>query len=243
MRILLATPCGGGQVHHLYTQSLLTEAFLNSDRLQNQHRYELGSYLVGGFSGLAKDRGVVASYALREGFDKIVFIDSDQSWAWPQLKALLDSDKMVIAGVVALKEYPIQLNFTPLVEDKDCFEGGKITPNGLKKLQKKHAGTYEIEVQACGTAFLAIDTSVLKALVENKSCPMFLYKDVHSEKMVENWDFFQTGVINERYYGEDYSFCFQAKRAGFSAYINSFVHIDHHGGHTYSIGKEIQNGI
>lgn len=238
MKILLATPCSAGQVHYKYCQSLLHQAFLSPERLQNLEKYDIALFHLGGYSGLGKDRGIMASTALRGGFDKIIFIDADQSWTWPQLKAIIDSDKPIVAGVVALKQYPIQLNFVPNVDDRDCFaeENGKIMSKGLNRLLKKH-NQDEIPVQGVGTAFMAIDVSVLQALT--KKCPSFIYHENSSGKKVTCYDFFQSGVVNELYIGEDFGFVFQAKRAGFQAYINGSVRVDHHGGHDYQIGNEL----
>lgn len=243
MKILLATPCSGGQVHYKYCQSLLHQAFLSPDRLQNIEKYDIALYHLGGYSGLGKDRGIMASMALRSGFDKIVFIDGDQSWTWPQLKAIIDSDKPIVAGVVALKKYPIQLNFVPNLEDRDCFEPerGRIMAKGLNRLIEKHKSN-EIPVQGTGTAFMAIDVSVLKKLSEpgfDYSCPSFMFIEGATGKKVTCWDFFQSGVVEGLYIGEDFGFVFQAKRAGFQAYINGNVRVDHHGGHDYQIGNEI----
>lgn len=239
MRIMLATPCSGGKAEYEYTLSLLTQTFLHPERLLQQEKYNIGLELVGGSSGLAKDRGVIASHALHLGYDKLMLIDSDQAWTWEQLKAILDSDKPIVCGVVALKQYPILLNFTPNVADKDCFaeETGKVTPKGLARLREKH-GADEIPVQCAGTGFMCIDVSVLKELA--KTCPEFYHPDKFTDKKPH--DFFMTGVVNGIYMGEDWAHCAMAKRSGFQTYINSSVHIDHIGRHTYKIGQEIASG-
>lgn len=241
MKILLATPCAQGVVRYEYCQSILTQVFNHPERLANQERYQVALYLVGGYSGLGKDRGIIASYALREGFDKLVFIDSDQKFYWNQFKALVDSDKPVVAGVIALKDYPQNLNFTPNVDDLDCFivDQSRITPNGLKILKEKHEKD-EIPVQCMGTGFMSIDVAVLMKLSE--TCPTFYHVDVVTKERVKVWDFFQTGVVNGLYFGEDWAFCAQAKRAGFQSYINASVLVDHIGSHNYKVGSELNIG-
>lgn len=245
MKILIATPCAGDQVHRKYLHSLLTQTFNHEGRLADQQKYDLALYTVAGVSGLGKDRGVMASYALRNGFDKIFFIDADQSWNWDQFKKLVDSNQPIIAGVVALKSYPIQLNFVPMVEDKDAFEleDGKIMASGLERLFQKHNRNPEIPVQGLGTAFLCIDCNVLRTLAANKAAPAFIYQDAHTKQRVTCWDFFQSGVVENLYIGEDFGFCFQAARSGFIPRINAEVHVDHHGAHTYTIGSQLRSPL
>ena len=126
LQILLCTPCSRGFVRQEYSACLLTQFFNHPDRLANQQRYQLAIYQIKGYSGLGKDRGVLASYALRHRFDKIFFVDDDMEWRWDQCKTLFDSDKPIIAGVAPLKQFPAPMNFTPLDEDKDCF-----SPNAI----------------------------------------------------------------------------------------------------------------
>jgi hypothetical protein len=179
---------------------------------------------------------MIASYALRNGFDKIMFIDSDQSWTWEQIKPILDSDKPIVAGVVALKRYPIQLNFTPLVRDLDIREPHqRIDYQFLINLSKKYPLTPEIEVQAIGTAFMCIDTAVLNHLARvSCTAPKFLVTG-----QPPAFDFFQTGVVNGLYFGEDWGFCAIAKRAGFSTFLNCNVTSTHHGQHAFSIDQNM----
>lgn len=244
MKILLATPCAGDVVYRRHMLSILSETFMHPDRLRYQDRYQIAHYTVAGDSGLGKDRGLIASYAVRNGFDKLFMVDSDQVWVWQQFRDLVDSDKPIIAGVVGLKKYPVQLNFTPKVEDAHCFEPeDKITTYaGLRRLIAKHTlpntkiNEQEIEVQAVGTGFICIDVKVLKALALSKDAPAFRTADPNPftpKARIAAWDFFQTGVINEEYYGEDWGFSIIAARAGFKSYINASILVEHIGNHSY----------
>ena len=132
---MLATLCAGGVVHKEYLNSILVHTYLAPQRLDQQRHYSIGLQLVQGNSGLSKDRSILASSALHLGIDKLLFIDADQSWTWPQLKELLDSNKPLVAAVTPMKmRMPRALNFTPLECDLDCFEesNGVATAKGLK---------------------------------------------------------------------------------------------------------------
>lgn len=241
-KILLATPCSGGQVSWAYVQSLLMDAFLAPERLEQPARYDIALYLAGGYSGLAKDRGIIASFALRNGFDKLLFIDADQSWRWADLQKLLDSDKPVIGGMVAMKKYPLQLNFTHQPADSRFFEaeGNVTTPEGVKRWRSYNHGEDEMQVGAVGTGFLVIGCNVLRDMVDKKVAEPFVVPETRNgvRSTTQCWDFFSTGVVDGIHYGEDYGFAILAQRAGHSVWVNTTVSAAHHGSHEYVIPPE-----
>lgn len=248
MKTLICTPMSGGQAYSAYFSSLLSETFNHPDRLAEQEKYQFAWHHLDGYSGLGKDRSIQASYALRHGFDKVLFIDADQSWKWPQIKALLDSSNAIVGGVIALKEYPLQLNFTPRLDDSPLFQEQTgpdkidtvVGVKGLIKLKEKYQSS-EVRVQLIGTGMLCIDVKVLDKMTEY--CDMFFFTDRLSAecKDVKCWNFFPTGVVNEKYYGEDGGFCLMAQRAGFEPYVNIDVLIPHIGKHTFIIGNHLSN--
>lgn len=240
MKILFATPVSGGMVHWKYHQACFSELMLAEERLPYQKHYDIAMYTQGGYSGLGKDRGIIASFALRQGFDKLLFVDSDQSWVWNDVKTLLDSPRPIVGGMVPLKFYPTQLNFTPILDDKHYFqaEGGVTTIAGIERWRRHNSGEDEMRVGAIGTGFLCIDVRVLEQMVVQKTVqPFDYYQFEYGEKKRTNcWDFFASGPINGQYYGEDYGFAIQAKRTGFDSYVNTAVRIPHWGNHEYVIG-------
>lgn len=240
MKILFATPAGGGHVHWQYHLATHSELFLHPDRLAQQSRYEIAQFLAGGYSGLSKDRGIVASYALREGYDKLLFVDADQSWKWEDVKKLLDSDKPIVGGMVAMKFYPVQLNFAHMMEDRKYYEpeDNVTTPLGIARWRAHNLGQDEMRVSAVGTGFLCIDVKTLAGMVEGKHVESFLYSEMGADgnrRNVKCWDFFPSGPLEGVYYGEDYGFCISAGRAGFHPWVNTSVEIPHHGQHTYEV--------
>ena len=238
MRIMYATPAAAGMVHLEYHQSVLFETLLHPERIKEHEKYQITPQHLKGYSGLGKDRSIMASTALRLGMDKLVFIDADQAWKWHDFKALVDSDKEIISAVIPIKQYPLQLNFTPTVEDSDLFKGPwgtAVTVEGLIKMKQKHQKS-EVPVQLIGTGMVCIDMKVFRKLAE--TCPSFKYHD-HKGNTTQNWDFFQSGVVNGRYYGEDGAFCLQANRAGFIPHIHLDVLIPHVGSHLYIIGNQL----
>lgn len=241
MKILVATPCAHSMVRQEYLTSMLAETFNAPERLANQEKYDIGFYTTAGYSGLGRDRGVIASYALRNNVDKLFFIDNDMRWKWEDCRKLLDSKRPIIAGVAPLKKYPIRLNFTPLPTDSDCFtdDQDSVTPVGLEVWWEKHERAVEIRVTATGTAFMVIDRVVLEKMVEREVAPPFYFNDLQSGKRAVCWDFFQTGVEEGIYLGEDWGFCVQAARIGFETWVNPSVQVDHCGDHIYQVYGEV----
>lgn len=242
MKILIATPCNQGLLTMGYVTSLLTKTINHPERLKNLTRYDIGTYICEGNSGLGKDRSVMASHALRNGIEKLIFIDADQMWEWEDIRKIIDSPQKIIAGVVPLKSYSpgTRPNFMHLPKDQDCFDSNNKnpTPGGLDKLYTKY-NSEEVEVAAVGTAFLCIDHDVLAKLstiVEPFLAPSPGYKQVH-----QCWEFFQSGVLDGVYLGEDWNFCRQAKACGFPIFINTTVRIPHIGNHVYKLGNELYN--
>ena len=237
--MMLATPCFGGLVTMEFMQCLLSEMMLHPDRLREQQKYVILPYFQKGYSGLPKDRSVAASYALKSGADKILFIDSDQSWLWSDIKKLLDSDKEIVAGVIPLKQKDQTFNFTPMEYDYDCFaeEDNKITDVGLRRLRQKYFGQDEIEVCLTGTGFALIDCKVLKKMSE--TAEEFIFYDPHSQTKQMGWAFFQCGPLNKVYFGEDWAHFKFARDIGFKVYINSTVLIGHIGSYKYEIDRGV----
>lgn len=236
MKILLCTPCAGGFVRYEYMQSVLTQVFCAPDRLLHQDQFDVALYLAGGASGLGRDRAVMASYALRNNFDRLFFIDSDQDFTWDQFRAIATSEHPICAGVVPMKMLPFRLNFTPMEEDRaDCFskENETITTKGLELLVAKYPEQKEIRVCTTGTAFLSVDVKVLATLT--KTIEKFKFVDPNTQKTNTCWDFFPSGPLGGIYLGEDWGFCTIAQRAGFPIHINPAVKIPHIGTYTYDI--------
>jgi hypothetical protein len=246
MKVLIATPCAGGMVHGKYCFAMLTEAFIAPGRLAELDKYQLIPYFQFGSSGLSKDRSIAASLALRSGFDKILFIDSDQSWTWDQMKKILDSPHPITAAMIPLKSYPIQLNFTTQPQDKRFFEAedGIVSPRGIDRWRDYNPREDYIQVSAAGTGFMSIDCKVLDKLTTHQNCEPFMYAKsgngilgASDKELVKCWNFFPSGPINNNYYGEDYGFCIMAGQLGYPIHVDVTVEVAHHGQHEFRVAQ------
>jgi hypothetical protein len=237
LKIMLAT-LSNNTVRREYCSSILTEAFLAPERLHNQQRYDLAFNIVCGNNGLSKDRSIVASSALAMAFDWLVFIDSDQSWTWPDLRKLVDSDRDIIAGITPMKKRPLVINFTPMERDNECFEAtkGVANPSGLKKLIAKYPTQDEIEVLLVGTGFVAIRVTVLEEM--SKTAQPFKYIHPQTGQEMTCYEFFPSGAANGIYWGEDFAFSRNVRHAGYKIFINHTCQVGHYGDGAYHIRDE-----
>ncbi len=134
MRILVGTPCSGGQLYTQYFLSFLetyricaehkTEIYKriiasipNFDEANPEHAqavqqnmwrntFEIGIYTLGGESLLGRGRNHIAQVALTQGWDKLFFIDADGGWTWNDFHSIVTAPHPIAAGVVPLKTYP-----------------------------------------------------------------------------------------------------------------------------------------
>lgn len=250
MNIMLATPCRDGNVRHEYLLSMLTQMYLHPERLANHQDVQLALYTVGSDSGLSKERGIMASKALTEGYDKIFFVDSDMEWNWADFKQILFNDKPISAGVVSMKKFMAKKN--GIVAQRMNYQ---VTPEQRGLYEKDFGQAFEFEdievtnwlkekyssslvpVGTTGTAFTMIDCSVLKEMATKNVAPKFKYKDPYTGKATYCWDFFQSGVIAEQeiYVGEDWGFFIQARRLGYDVLVDMDSRPIHIGTHHYRV--------
>lgn len=262
---MIATPCGNGSVTVQYMLALL-ETYnqcakhkqiiaseiisqnpqfdgKNPEHMQglqvtlNQHTYEIGIYTLSQESLLARGRNHQAAQALRQGWDKILFIDADEGWSWDDFKAIVSSPHPITAGVVPLKAFVDQpmsfrtsLNYLPFRDDEKYYTRAIRDIDGMER-HAKDKGSKLISVAFTGTGFLCIDHKVLMSLAE--VAPSYLYPDPATGQTQTHWAFFDGGPLNSMYYSEDWAFCDMARKAGFDIMVHTGVRITHTGNHTF----------
>lgn len=268
MRILIGSPCGGGQVTVQYMLSLLdtynqaakhkqeiAQAIIqqspgfdakNPQHMQGlqvtmaQHTYDIGIYTLAGESLLARGRNHIASTALRQGWDRLVFIDVDEGFTWDDFKSVVSSPHMITAGVVPLKTYvdrpnsfKTSLNYLPFFEDEKYYTRAIRDLAGMER-HVQGSGSHLLKVAFTGTGFMCIDSKVLMQLTE--SAPHYLYPDPSNGQVQSHWGFFDGGPINAAYYSEDWALCQKVRDLGHDIIVDTRVKITHTGNETFKVG-------
>lgn len=240
MRVLVATPCYGGLLTSDYVLSLLD---MYTHVIKNQLCDEFQVFLLPHESLISRGRNKCAQYALKNGYDKLLFIDADLRFDPHWVGLLLKSDKDIIGGTYPFKTHPIVVNFNPLPE-----KGGEILgqhrymDNYFKFIQEYADENGEVEIRHLPTGFMMIDTSVLVSLAEKGHVKKYETFQPDTLKTDVFYDWFPTRVHEEKYESEDWAFCSIAREAGFKVHLQTQIVCDHVGTHTFSLGQHVIKG-
>lgn len=233
MRLLISSPCAYGLATVHFVQCLvpcIVQLGLDG--------HDVHLKMQGSESLINRGRNTDATYALKEGFDKILFIDADMIFTYENVNKLLNSDKKIVGGTYPVKQFPITLNFNPLDEQaKDC---GKYQDGYIAWANKYADKNGEVEVRHVPTGFLLIDTSVLADL----TFKVPWYRDYHpaTKEIDTNYEFFPTCVVDNELLSEDWGFCETARKNGHKIYLQTEAINAHVGTYTYGLGSHIIQG-
>lgn len=224
-KVLISTPVFGGKVEVQYFASMMGAIpYL----IQNQIGFEI---MCEARNLIHQARNRAAHYALKNGFDKLLFIDSDIVFKGNDLLLLLASDKKLVGGLYPLKGFPIKLNFTPKQGIYNGAESFSLQDYITDFADKK---TGEVEVFMLPTGFMCIDVSLFKDLdpfVQEYHHRDPLVWKVENEKMYFPFSIAPDGFI----YTEDWSFCDLVRnKLNETPYWNTKIVVDHVGVHTFS---------
>lgn len=235
MKLLIATPAYGGQVTTGYLVSLL-ETFA----LLREAGIDVEVYTIGTESLISRGRNSCAKYAIDGGFDKLLFIDADLIFSFENVKRLLESDKLIVGGTYPLKNFPITLNFNPLVEHRDLFGQARQQDNYLAWCAKYAQANGEAEVEHIPTGFMLIDMQVFARLSHSVQWYENFNADTRTRALY--YDFFPVRVVDHQYESEDWAFCSLARAAGFSIWLQTRAVCGHIGTYSYGLGAHIVSG-
>jgi hypothetical protein len=196
--------------------------------LQGLERAGYAVRRVSGHSDIARGRSVMATEALAEGFDELMWIDSDIVFTPSDVDRLRRHDLPIVAGL-----YPIKgkrrLAMT-LLDGEQVVVFGK--GGGL------------LEVKYVATGFLYTRRSVYETIQAHHSLPV-----CRSDKRCGLVPYFLSEIVKEEsgysYLSEDFSFCHRARAAGLRVFADTTIRLGHIGNYTYSwedAGQEMARG-
>lgn len=240
MRLLIASPCAYGLATTQFVQCLVSSICkLQADGI------EVDLKMQGAESLINRGRNTDATFALKNGYNKVLFIDADMVFKYENLKLLIHSDKKIIGGTYPLKNFPITLNFNPLEEHCDLFSKDRQQDNYIAWVNKYADEAGEAEVRHVPTGFLCVDTSVLADLTFK--VPWYSNFSPDTKTFEVDYDFFPTKVVeySENHHellSEDWGFCEQARNHGHKVYLQTKAVNAHVGTYTYGLGHHIIRG-
>ena len=180
------------------------------------HGYIVYGGVVFNDSFVQRARNKLVKQFLDSSAQTMVFLDDDMSWKSIDIVRLVSTPGRVVAGMYPLKIrekeiYPSTLNFNetgyPIMRNDGCLSSW---------------GTM--------TGFMKIERSVFETLI--KAYPKQMYCAKVNNKPVDIYhDFFPQGVHNQRWWGEDYSFCRLWTQVGGEIWILPDIDFIHYGLH------------
>jgi len=171
-----------------------------------------------GASAIDLTRSVLATDAIKEGLESILFIDSDMFFNPADAVRLLLSDAPVIAGAYAAKK----------------LGNGQINADVYPGTTSIKMGDWAIEptpVRKVGAGFMRIKTSLLIKIRDELRLPYCRMAHTYA------WPFFQPVVVQEdgetRYLAEDYAFCWRCHQVGVAPLLDTSFRLYHLGEYAY----------
>lgn len=229
MKLLVATPAYGGMLTSQYLQSVVATI---SGCIGDGQSFSI--YTLENESLISRARNKCAMHALTQGYDKLLFIDSDMIWNYADFKKVISSNKWIIGGTYPVKAYPITLNYNTL-PDNEYFNDVK-TPESFKLLGEKYSNFYkEIEVQHVPTGFMAINCDVFRKLINEERVQPYQSLVPETREVSQCYDFFPVRVRDGQLESEDWAFCSISREAGIPVYLHSEVVLGHTGFHHYKV--------
>ena len=193
-RILIAVPC------HNMVHAKFTRCLMELDKPAGTAYAQIEGTLI------YNARNTIAQSAVKEGFDYVLWIDSDMVFPSDTLKRLLEDAEQGLDYVSALC-FSRKENSVPCIQSslKWAVEDGNVKTSADILLDYPIDEVFEI----AGSGFACVLTSakILSEMVELYGAPFYPLMGM----------------------GEDTTFCFRAGQAGFKMYCDSRIKIGHIG--------------
>jgi len=221
MKLLIATPAFGGLISTGYGKSAI-----QTKELMLKNDIGVSFYFIDNESLIQRGRNQCATFALKNKYDRIIFIDADISWEPEDIALLLKSNKMVVGGTYPTKCIPPYINFNPLMNDIDTYFPTQFdrSMESFKKYREVCADANgEVEVMHVPTGFLQINVFVLEKL----SKVVEQYRSGLSNET--RYDFFPVRVKNGILESEDWGFCSLCREHGIPVYLQTKIVLAHTG--------------
>jgi len=236
VRLVIGTPCYGGQITVLYATSLL--------RLQEACSVKGIGFKVLMLSGDAlitrARQNIVAQFLGDSQATHLLFIDADIGFAPEQVFRLLDFGAEISAAIYPTKSLDPQ-RFKALIETGQR-EAELNALSYVIQVNQKGGVTVRngfVKVDYAGTGFLMIRRSALLAMIERY--PELRYTSDHQANDPLRGSPWRSALFNcfidetsGHYLSEDYSFCRRWTDMGGEIWADGESQLDHVGPYTFS---------
>lgn len=202
-KVLIGTPAHDGRVDVWYCNSLV-----NTIKIAPHFNTIIQPIYMSYDSLVQRARNDLVRLALEEGFDDLIFIDSDQEWNPEWIFKLLEYKEDVVGGTVVKK------SDAPSFNVKILNTSLKLEKNGL------------MQVESVGTGFMKISKKALQAVWDKSP-------EYRNEGRVCRM-VFDVQLIDGELVSEDNVFCRKWRSMGNKVYIDPNMTCNHIGAKKYS---------
>ncbi len=206
-KIYLATPAFDGKVNVQYAIAMAeTTVLCAKNHINVQFR------IVTSGSLLCAERNRLITDFINSDCTHMLCIDSDLGWPCEAVLGLLSKNVEFVAGCYPARGNLKTFIFRPIVDETQKLDVDK--DKGLLKMEYIPAG------------FMLIQRSAIEKMI--KKFPE-LYFEPKDKSHPPSYALFNTEVIDQQFWGEDYIFCKRAREAGVDIWVDPMIQFDHSG--------------
>jgi len=237
LHLVIGTPMYGGMCTSEYTQSLL-----NLSESANKSDVKLTTIFLGNESLIQRGRNTVAHHFMNlPDATHLLFIDADIKFRTEDIVRMIQADKSLIVGPVALKGYNWDEIRQAAVngEDEIGRTGGVFNINKLPGVDMVDENT-PFEIEHGGNAFMMIRRDVFETLKPHT--PIYTNGGRSLPDGVEIYDYFRVEINKDTNHllSEDYFLCHSYRQLGGKVWCAPWVETGHFGSHLFN-GKYSRN--
>ena len=237
LHLVIGTPMYGGMCTSEYTQSLL-----NLSESANKSDVKLTTIFLGNESLIQRGRNTVAHHFMNlPDATHLLFIDADIKFRTEDIVRMIQADKSLIVGPVALKGYNWDEIRQAAVNGEDDIgrTGGVFNINKLPGIDMVDENT-PFEIEHGGNAFMMIRRDVFETLKPHT--PIYTNGGRSLPDGVEIYDYFRVEINKDTNHllSEDYFLCHSYRQLGGKVWCAPWVETGHFGSHLFN-GKYSRN--
>ena len=237
LHLVIGTPMYGGMCTSEYTQSLL-----NLSESANKSDVKLTTIFLGNESLIQRGRNTIAHHFMElPDATHLMFIDADIKFRTQDIVRMIQADKSLIVGPVALKGYNWDEIRQAAVNGEDDIgrTGGVFNINKLPGIDMVDENT-PFEIEHGGNAFMMIGRDVFETLKPHT--PIYTNGGRSLPDGVEIYDYFRVEINKDTNHllSEDYFLCHSYRQLGGKVWCAPWVETGHFGSHLFN-GKYSRN--
>jgi len=238
IHLVIGTPMYGGMCTSEYTQSLLNL----SESANKSEGVKLTTIFLGNESLIQRGRNTIAHHFMNiPDATHLLFIDADIKFRVEDVVKMIQADKSLIIGPVALKGYEWEeIRQAAINGEEDIARtGGVFNINKLPGVDMVDENE-PFEIEHGGNAFMMIRRDVFETLKPHT--PIYTNGGRSLPDGVEIFDYFRVEINKDTNHllSEDYFLCHSYRQVGGKVWCAPWVETGHFGSHLFN-GKYTRN--